>query len=299
MAVNKAFHTSNLTSIASERKLYKYLIKEAIQIHGHDVYYVDRTAVALDNVLGEDALAKYRNQQPIEMYVEDAESGYAGDKELMTQFGLDNRNEITFVVHKERFQELTKQFTIEDGTDTTGGSIQMEDATTTITEGTVFETFGTDIFYLLNETDATDADRPLEGDLVYHPVLGKMFEIGFVDHDAPFHQLDNNPIYKLRCRQYEYDMSRLDTGIAEIDSIEDSNSTDALVYQFTLENEVGSLQLENDADTGLAGYLISEEYIIGDMDTDKSAQNEFITQQITNENILDFSEKNPFGDAGA
>ena len=299
MAVNKAFHTSNLTSIASERNLYKDLIKEAIQIHGHDVYYVDRTAVALDNVLGEDALAKYRNQQPIEMYVEDAESGYAGDKELMTQFGLDNRNEITFVVHKERFQELTKQFTIEDGTDTTGGSIQMEDATTTITEGTVFETFGTDIFYLLNETDATDADRPLEGDLVYHPVLGKMFEIGFVDHDAPFHQLDNNPIYKLRCRQYEYDMSRLDTGIAAIDSIEDSNSTDALVYQFTLENEVGSLQLENDADTGLAGYLISEEYIIGDMDTDKSAQNEFITQQITNENILDFSEKNPFGDAGA
>ena len=299
MAVNKAFHTSNLTTIASERNLYKDLIKEAIQIHGHDVYYVDRTAVALDNVLGEDALAKYRNQQPIEMYVEDAESGYAGDKELMTQFGLDNRNEITFVVHKERFQELTKQFIIEDGTDTTGGSIQMEDATTTITEGTVFETFGTDIFYLLNETDATDADRPLEGDLVYHPVLGKMFEIGFVDHDAPFHQLDNNPIYKLRCRQYEYDMSRLDTGIVAIDSIEDSNSTDALVYQFTLENEVGSLQLENDADTGLAGYLISEEYIIGDMDTDKSAQNEFITQQITNENILDFSEKNPFGDAGA
>ena len=103
MAVNKAFHTSNLTSIASERNLYKDLIKEAIQIHGHDVYYVDRTAVALDNVLGEDALAKYRNQQPIEMYVEDAESGYAGDKELMTQFGLDNRNEITFVVHRHHW----------------------------------------------------------------------------------------------------------------------------------------------------------------------------------------------------
>tara|TARA_B100000767_G_C19648579_1_gene485681 strand:+ start:47 stop:946 length:900 start_codon:yes stop_codon:yes gene_type:complete len=299
MAVNKAFHTSNLTSIASERNLYKDLIKEAIQIHGHDVYYVDRTAVALDNVLGEDSLAKYRNQQPIEMYVEDAESGYAGDKELMTQFGLDNRNEITFVVHKERFQELTKQFTIEDGTDTTGGSIELEDATRTITDGTQFETFGSNYHYLLNETDATDADRPLEGDLVYHPVLGKMFEIGFVDHDAPFHQLDNNPIYKLRCRQYEYDMSRLDTGIEAIDSIEDVNSTDALVYQFTLENEIGSLQLENDADTGTTSYLISEEYIVGDMDSDKSAQNEFITQQITNENILDFSERNPFGDAGA
>ena len=45
MAVNKIFHDSNLTSIASERNLYKDLIKEAIQIHGHDVYYIDRTSV--------------------------------------------------------------------------------------------------------------------------------------------------------------------------------------------------------------------------------------------------------------
>ena len=66
-------------------------------------------------------------------------------------------------------------------------------------------------FIYLVKADPTDADRPLEGDLVYHPVLGKIFEVGFVDHDAPFHQLDNNPIYKLRCRQYEYDSAILDT----------------------------------------------------------------------------------------
>ena len=66
MAVNKIFHDSNLTSIASERNLYKDLIKEAIQIHGHDVYYIDRTSVAQDDILGEDALSKYRQQQPIE-----------------------------------------------------------------------------------------------------------------------------------------------------------------------------------------------------------------------------------------
>ena len=233
MAVNKIFHDSNLTSIASERNLYKDLIKEAIQIHGHDVYYIDRTSVAQDDILGEDALSKYRQQQPIEMYVEDAESGYSGDKELMTQFGLDNRNEITFVVHKERFQELTKQITIESGTDTTGGSIQLEDGT--VSNDGKFETHGTELFYLLGEADPTDADRPLEGDLVYHPVLGKIFEVGFVDHDAPFHQLDNNPIYKLRCRQYEYDSAILDTGISTIDEIEDNNSLDALIHQFTLE----------------------------------------------------------------
>tara|TARA_B100000073_G_scaffold348129_1_gene365248 strand:+ start:206 stop:1189 length:984 start_codon:yes stop_codon:yes gene_type:complete len=327
MAVNKIFHDSNLTSIASERNLYKDLIKEAIQIHGHDVYYIDRTSVAQDDILGEDALSKYRQQQPIEMYVEDAESGYSGDKELMTQFGLDNRNEITFVVHKERFQELTKQITIESGTDTTGGSIQLEDGT--VSNDGKFETHGTELFYLLGETDPTDADRPLEGDLVYHPVLGKIFEVGFVDHDAPFHQLDNNPIYKLRCRQYEYDSAILDTGISTIDEIEDNNSLDALIHQFTLEQSSAvneKIRLERFIDDGLlleetdgdfiigeddstsvgesillenGSFLINEDYIIGDKNVDKTAQNEFITQQVTSENILDFSEKNPFGDAGA
>ena len=125
MAVNKAFHTSNLTSIASERSLYQNLIKEAIQIYGHDVYYMDRQSVNEDTLFGEDTLNQFNTQHPIEMYVEDGE-GYAGDKEIMTQFGLENRNEITFVVSKERFQELDRQVQIESGTDSTGGSILLE-----------------------------------------------------------------------------------------------------------------------------------------------------------------------------
>ena len=48
-------------------------------------------------------------------------------RELISQFGLENRNEITFVVNKERFQELDSQITLEDGTGTTGGSIQLEE----------------------------------------------------------------------------------------------------------------------------------------------------------------------------
>ena len=121
MAVNSVFHTSNLHSLATERSLYQDLIKEAIQIYGHDVYYVNRTTVAIDTILGEDALSKFNNAQPIEMYVEDAE-GFGGDKEIISQFGLENRNEITFVVSKERFQELDSQVTLEDGTDTEDSS---------------------------------------------------------------------------------------------------------------------------------------------------------------------------------
>ena len=91
---------------------------------------MDRTLVAEDSVLGEDSLSKFRNQHPIEMYMEDANGGFSGEKELMNQFGLQNLSEITFVVNKLRFQDLDRQMQIEDGTDTTsGGSILLEEAT--------------------------------------------------------------------------------------------------------------------------------------------------------------------------
>ena len=233
------------------------------------------------------------------MYVENAEGGYEGEKELMSQFGLENRNELTLVVHKERFQDLTKQIQIESGTDSTGGSILLESGTIDQSEdSSVLETVttGSD-FYILTETDAVSTDRPYEGDLVYHPILGKIFEVSFVDHDEPFHQLDNNPVYKLRCKQFEYASEVIDTGIATIDAIEGDLTTDSRAYQISLENEVGSIQLENAADTGSASFIITEDYIVGDYDTDKTSQNELFDQ--LDDTVLDFSESNPFGDVGS
>ena len=292
MAVNSAFHTNNLHSLATERSLYQNLIKEAIQIYGHDVYYVNRETVALDNVLGEDALSKYTNAEPIEMYVEDSES-FGGDKEIISQFGLENRNEITFVVSKERFQEMDSQINLEEGE----GSIALEDGSIDQTDNFSTVSTLTGNFYILQDTATTDADRPQEGDLVYHPIFEKMFEINFVDHDEPFYQLDNNPVYKLRCKQFEYASEIIDTGIATIDAIEGDLTTDSRAYQISLENEVGSIQLENAADTGGASFIITEDYIVGDYDTDKTSQNELFDQ--LDDTVLDFSESNPFGDVGS
>ena len=292
MAVNSAFHTNNLHSLTTERSLYQNLIKEAIQIYGHDVYYVNRETVALDNVLGEDALSKYTNAEPIEMYVEDSES-FGGDKEIISQFGLENRNEITFVVSKERFQEMDSQINLEEGE----GSIALEDGSVDQTDNSSTVSTLTGNFYILQDTATTDADRPQEGDLVYHPIFAKMFEINFVDHDEPFYQLDNNPVYKLRCKQFEYASEIIDTGIATIDAIEGDLTTDSRAYQISLENEVGSIQLENAADTGSASFIITEDYIIGDYDTDKTSQNELFDQ--LDDTVLDFSESNPFGDVGS
>ena len=381
MAVNRAFHTNNVSALTVEQNLYRDLIKEAIQIYGHDVYYVDRTTVAIDSLLGEDSLSKFTTQHPIEMYVEDAEGGFQGEKEIMSQFGLENRNEITFVVSKQRFQQMDSQITFEDETGTTGGSVLLEagsiprsslsavldtptksfiqlngtDSSSTNageqiiqenddTSFILSEESGTE-FYLLTDTATTDADRPQEGDLVYHPILSRMFEVSFVDHDDPFYQLDNNPVYKLRCKQYEYSHEEIDTGITAIDALEGDLQKDSLEYQFTLEqssavnesirlellalgellvldgtdssstNATDNVLMENDStsvgesilleaggsDTEDASYLIQEDIITGDYTSggsqDKFAQNELF--DYLDDNVLDFSEKNPFGDAGS
>jgi len=229
VSVNKFFHDSNKTSIATERSLYSNLVKEAIQIFGHNVFYVNRSFVKEDSLFGEDTLSKFTDSQQVEMYVENAEGGLEGEKELVSKFGLDIKDEVTFVVNKERFQDLTKQIAIESGTDSeAGGSILLED-------GTVDSKLETGSSYIVSEDTVTDADRPLEGDLVYHPIIGKLFEISFVDHDEPFFQLDNNPVFKLKCRTMEYGSEDINTGIDTLDAIETDSSLDTLRFQFTLE----------------------------------------------------------------
>ena len=426
MAVNKHFHTSNSAAIATEKSLYNNLVAEAIQIYGHDVYYMDRTLVNEDTILGIDPLSKFKDAAKIEMYMEDADGGFAGERELISQFGLENLSEATFVVNKLRFQEMTKQIMIESGTSSAeGGSILLEEGSliqstdaggsilinatdsSSSNAGDEFLLDGTDssstdagdkiilnataidsysklegsTFYILTETAATDSDRPLEGDALYHPILEKMFQINFVDHDEPFHQLDNNPVYKLRCRLFDYGMEALDTGISDIDAIETTETLDALIYQFTLEqssavnedirlengitnaglalldgtdldfermvlNGTGSsldrdgdnirleggdssdgyllnedsetstsnagdnisgeddttsvgesIILEQPADSGDAAYLLNEDYIVGDFDTDTTTQNELF--EVQSRSVLDFSESNPFGDVGS
>ena len=325
MAVNKHFHTSGVAAVATEQNLYRDLVTEAIQIYGHDVFYIDRTLVAKDTILGEDTLSKFKNAQKIEMYMEDADGGFAGEREIINQFGLQNLSEATFVVSKKQFQSKTTQITIEEGTSSgNGGSILLEDGTDPSTSK--FE--GSD-YYLLLETTATDSDRPYEGDAVYHPILKKMFQVNFVDHDEPFFQLDNNPVYKLRCRLFDYSAEALDTGITDIDAIEDALSTVSSDFQFTmeqesatvnallLESEKGRLIAEVESDelivletsdmTTSAGSILSEEgdfiiqesYILGDMSSsgDASAQNELF--DTADDSVIDFSESNPFGDVGS
>jgi len=138
------------------------------------------------------------------------------------------------------------------------------------------------------------SSRPNEGDLIYFPKASKLFEITFVDHDDPFYQVHNLPTYKLKCKTFEYGSEEIDTGIAEIDAIETDNSLDMLSHQFTLEDGTGSLALENSIEGAATSYIILETYNVATID--ENSQNDDF--ELADDNILDFTESNPFGDAG-
>ena len=134
------------------------------------------------------------------------------------------------------------------------------------------------------------SSRPNEGDLIYFPRAKKLFEISFVDHDDPFYQIYNLPVFKMRCRTFEYSSEGLNTGISDIDAIETSESTDALGYQIVLETATESGT--NHLITEDGAFIVQEDYNIDTIDA--SSDSQFFETQ--GDSILDFTERNPFGE---
>ena len=63
--------------------------------------------------------------------------------------------------------------------------------------------------------------RPREGDLIYFPLSKTLFEINFVEHENPFYQLGKLYTYVLECEVFTYSQEDIDTGISDIDNVED------------------------------------------------------------------------------
>jgi hypothetical protein len=80
------------------------IIIECLKIYGFDTYYLPRHAVNEDVILGEDTLNNYEHAYALEMYMQNV-SGFEGDGDLMTKFGVEIRDTATFVVARRRWDE--------------------------------------------------------------------------------------------------------------------------------------------------------------------------------------------------
>ena len=126
MPVNHHFQGGNGIGNQSEKRLHEDLIIEGLKIYGLDNFYLPRTLVNKDLVLGEDTLSKFDQSYMIEMYMETAE-GFGGEQELVSKFGLEIREDTTFVIAKRRWQNQVdnKANSIVDGRPNEGDLIYV------------------------------------------------------------------------------------------------------------------------------------------------------------------------------
>jgi len=175
--------------------------------------------------------------------------------------------------------------------------------------------------------------RPNEGDLIYFPLSGSLFEIRFVEHENPFYQVGKLFVFKMQCELFEYSGEDFDTGVTNIDLVEDQqaytieltmdatgtgtyyaneNVTMSISGTDTVVGEVVSWSGDNhklvikdntrtldvgDTLTGADNGAVYDILTITDvmtMSNDGNSQNKEFEDK--DSSYLDFSETNPFGE---
>jgi len=151
----------------SEQSLVQDLINEQLRMYGVEVHYLPRKYVTENKVIREVVASRFDDAYPIEAYV-DTFDGYGDNPTLLSKFGIEQTNEITLTISRERFENYISPL-------------------------------------MKNEADVKLTTRPKEGDLVYFPLGDRLFEIKYVEHEKPFYQLQKNYVYELRCELFRYE----------------------------------------------------------------------------------------------
>lgn len=174
----------NNTKYIPSQDLMEDLMIESIKNKGVDVYYIPRRFRKLDQVFGEDILSHFDVSFPIEMYLETF-NGFEGEREIVSKFGIEVRDSMSLVVAKKRFQQESSKVP------------SMSDR-------------------------PIELDAPMMGDLIYFPMTKGLFEIKYVDNKQVFFQGGKLYTYRLDCELFKYSYEEIDTGVSEIDDIEDN-----------------------------------------------------------------------------
>ena len=217
--------------------------------------------------------------------------GFGSPSEFISKFGLRITDEITMVVSQNRWSQVFQEF-----------------------------------------ADITTVDgRPNEGDLIYLPLTEDLYEIKFVEREAPFYQLGKNYIYTMTAEIYEVGNDEFETGIEEIDVIEEvfapsitlamdpdatthyslgetvtggTTGTTAEVsfwdrdnHELKLINRTGNFT-PGETITGAESGTVQDSVTVDNLTLEnvQYADNKYI--ETTANDLLDFTEVNPFGEYG-
>jgi len=281
--------------VRAEQQLYEDIVIEALKMYGQDVYYIPREVISKDTIFNDTILSRFNNAYKIEMYIENMD-GFDGEGDLFTKFGVEIRDAATFILARRRWNQTVGRL----------------------------EGYDSNKFY-----------RPREGDVIYLPLSQTTFQIMSVQSELPFYQVSDLPVFKLRCEVFEYSDEDFDTGIDEIDRVEefaayqyvltmDSASTgfernETITQTFDNYSITGEVVRWSDSDLKLyVAHIGSSDGLYRDFTTTRTLTGSessavatpTLVQQLQNIQesakevtfdastfeFIDFSESNPFGD---
>lgn len=78
-------------------------------MYGHDLYYLPRTRINDDLILGENSYSEFNSQYFVEMYIKNVE-GFAGQGDFLSKFDLEIRDQVTFTVARRTFNNEVGAF---------------------------------------------------------------------------------------------------------------------------------------------------------------------------------------------
>ena len=217
--------------------------------------------------------------------------GFGEQSEFISKFGIRITDEVKFIVSARRWAESEAQYT----------------------------------------PDLTVPGRPNEGDLLYFPLTTDIYEIKFVERESPFYQFGKIQFIIMTAEIYEIGNDKIDTGIDEIDEIEQLFSsaialnmkvggtddfTIGEVVTGSISNETGEVKSWNPAtrviqiinrtgtfveNESLTGNDSGAVWIVDNFSTIENTnseydQNKYIEDEA--DTLIDWGEKNPFGEFG-
>ena len=117
-------------------------------------------------------------------------------------------------------------------------------------------------------SEIPEQERPNEGDVIYFPMNGRLFQVKYVNYKPFFYQLGALQTWELVCELFEYSGERFNTGVPEIDIVQQNNST--VIQDYALMTEDGYYLMTEDDD-----FIVNEKYKLGSIIP--TSDNEVIT----------------------
>jgi hypothetical protein len=283
-------------AVTPEQLLVEDLVIEALKIYGLDVYYLPRTSRdEVDYLYGEDTLKEYRTAHALEMYIENV-TGMEGEASFISKFGLEIRDEMTMLVSRLRFR-----YSVNGYVRPREGDLIYIPMVTGLFEITDVESENEQaMFYTLG--------RGRGGNVYVYALKLKQYYFSNEIIQTGIHEIDGN------MRNY-YPKTRISlgsggTGKFVNDEIVYQGSTlstataQALVYDFVPNTYIEIYRTQGDfvsgsalkGNTSTANWTITS---ISDAVTQNTAYEDIIDNariEAASDNIIDFTEVNPFGE---